>query len=49
MELSAGMWLNPGLRNSLPVSVYFIALIVGGIFGFLTAQYFKRKSKLVSQ
>ncbi len=49
LEFSAGMWMNPGLRYSLLVSVYFIALIVGGAFGFLTAQYFKRKSKLVSR
>ena len=43
MEFSAGIWINPGLRNGLPVSTYFIALVFGGSLGYLLARILKRK------
>ena len=43
MELTAGIWLNPHLRNGLSFSIYFIALIIGGGLGFLGAQLIKKK------
>lgn len=46
MEFAAGIWINPGLRNSLPVSPYFIALVIGGGLGYLAAGVF-RKHKFV--
>jgi hypothetical protein len=43
MELGAGIWINPALRNGLPFSVYFIALIVGGAAGLVTAEVIKKR------
>jgi hypothetical protein len=43
VELGAGIWINPALRNGLPFSAYFIALIVGGAAGLVTAQVFKKR------
>lgn len=46
MEFAAGMWMNPHLRNGLPVSIYFIGLIVGCGLGYLTAKIIRRKRSL---
>lgn len=46
MEFAAGMWMNPHLRNGLPVSVYFVALIVGCGLGYSIAKVMKRKKSL---
>ena len=43
MELAAGIWINPLLINGFPVSVYFIALVIGGSLGYLVAGILKRK------
>ena len=43
MELAAGIWLNPALKNGLPFSVYFIALVAGGGFGYLLAALLKNR------
>ncbi len=48
MELVAGIWLNPKLRMGLPVSVYFIALVIGGGLGLLLAGLFKQKQSLAA-
>lgn len=46
MEFAAGIWLNPHLRKGLPVSVYFIALVIGCGAGYLLNQLIKRRLKL---
>lgn len=41
-ELAAGIWINPLLKFGAPVSVYFIALVIGGTAGFAIANLIKR-------
>ncbi len=44
LELAAGIWINPGLRAGAPVSVYFIALVIGSALGFMIATFIKRRN-----
>jgi hypothetical protein len=48
MELAAGIWLNPKLRMGMPVSVYFITMVVGGALGLLLAGLIKQKQTAAS-
>lgn len=41
LELGAGIWMNPSLKAGAPVSVYFIALVIGSIAGFAIAYFIK--------
>lgn len=48
LELSAGIWMNPALKAGAPVSIYFLALIIGATAGFALATFIKnRKIKIV--
>ncbi len=42
LELGAGLWINPGLKAGAPVSVYFIALVIGSALGFMIGNFIKR-------
>ncbi len=44
LELTAGIWINPGLKAGAPVSVYFIALVIGSSVGFTIANFIKRRN-----
>jgi hypothetical protein len=44
LELAAGIWMNPGLKAGAPVSVYFIALVIGSAVGFTIANFIKRRN-----
>lgn len=48
LELAAGIWMNPALKEGAPVSVYFIALVAGSTAGFGLASLKKRKNLQVS-
>jgi hypothetical protein len=48
MEFAAGMWMNPKLRDGLPVSIYFIALIIGAAAGYIIARVIKKKSTKIA-
>ena len=43
LELGAGIWMNPALKAGMPVSIYFIALAIGGISGFAIANFIKSR------
>jgi hypothetical protein len=49
MEFVAGMWFNPHLKYGMPVSVYFITLVMGAGLGLLLARIIKRKSTVPAQ
>ena len=44
LELAAGIWMNTGLKAGAPVSVYFIALVIGSALGFMIANFIKRRN-----
>ena len=47
-ELAAGLWMNPALREGTPVSVYFIALVVGSATGYGVANFIKKRKLQVA-
>ena len=44
LELGAGIWINPSLNAGMPISVYFIALVVGSTAGFAIANFIKSRN-----